>query len=110
MTPSLSFNYRPDFGDPSYGYYRRAVSDAVVPYPATSQLYSIYESSVYGGPSAGRFAGVSFSVDNTIEAKTKARSSDTSGADRKITILQGLSFGTGIVQRTHSLIQSKGEC
>jgi uncharacterized protein YggE len=94
MTPSLSFNYRPDFGDPSYGYYRRAVSDAVVPYPATSQLYSIYESSVYGGPSAGRFAGVSFSVDNTIEAKTKARSSDTSGADRKITILQGLSFAS----------------
>jgi len=94
MTPSLSFNYRPDFGDPSYGYYRRAVSDAVVPYPATSQLYSIYESSVYGGPGPGRFAGISFSVDNTIEAKTKARSSDTSGADRKITILQGLSFAS----------------
>jgi lipopolysaccharide assembly outer membrane protein LptD (OstA) len=94
MTPNVSFNYRPDFGDPNYGYYRRAVSDAIVPYPASSQLYSIYESSVYGGPSAGKFAGVSFSVDNTIEAKMKARSSDTSGADRKVTLLQGLSFSS----------------
>ncbi|WP_345947886.1 putative LPS assembly protein LptD [Mucilaginibacter sp. PAMB04274] len=94
MTPSLSFNYRPDFGDPVYGYYRQVVSDAIVPYPATSQKYSIYESSVFGGPSSGRFAGVSFSLDNTIEAKMKARSTDTSGADRKVSILQGLSLST----------------
>lgn len=94
MTPSISFNYRPDFGDPSYGYYRRAVSDATVPYPSSSTLYSIFESSVYGGPSAGKFAGLSFSVDNTIEAKMKARSSDTSGADRKVSLLQGLSFSS----------------
>ncbi|MVN89649.1 putative LPS assembly protein LptD [Mucilaginibacter aquatilis] len=94
MTPSLSFNYRPDFGDPAYGYFRRAVSDAVVPYPATSQLYSIYERAVYGGPSAGKFAGISFALDNTIEAKMRARSTDTSGADRKVSLLQGLSLNT----------------
>ena len=94
MTPSISFNYRPDFGDPSYGYYRRAVSDAVVPYPSTSQLYSIYEGSVYGGPSAGKFAGISFSLDNTIEAKMRARSTDTSGTDRKVSLLQGLSLAS----------------
>jgi lipopolysaccharide assembly outer membrane protein LptD (OstA) len=94
MTPSVSFNYRPDFGDPSYGYYRRAVSSAIVPYPATTAQYSIFDSAVFGGPSAGRFAGISFSVDNTIEAKMRAKSSDTSGADRKVAILQGLSFAS----------------
>jgi hypothetical protein len=94
MTPQISFNYRPDFGDPSYGYYRRAVSSAIVPYPATTTQYSIFENAVYQSPQAGRFAGISFSLDNTIEAKMRAKSSDTSGADRKVAILQGLSFSS----------------
>jgi len=93
-TPSISFNYRPDFGDPSYGYYRTAVSSATVPYPYYAQRYSIFEQSVYGGPSAGKQAGIGFSLDNTIEAKVKAKSTDTSGVDRKIPILQGLTIST----------------
>jgi len=94
MTPSVGFSYRPDFGAPSYGYYRRAVSDAVPPYPVSSTYYSIFDGAVYGGPARGKFAGINLSVDNTIEAKMKARSTDTSGLDRKVSILQGLSFGT----------------
>jgi hypothetical protein len=93
-TPSISFSYRPDFGDPSYGYYRTAVSDATVPFPYTAQRYSIFEQSVYGGPSPGKQAGIGFSLDNTIEAKVKAKSTDTSGIDKKIPILQGLTFST----------------
>ena len=93
-TPSISFNYRPDYGDPSYGYYRSAVSTATVPYPYTDQRYSIFEQSVYGGPSAGKQAGVGFSLDNTIEAKLKPKSTDTSGTPRKVPILQGLSLST----------------
>ncbi|WP_374949776.1 putative LPS assembly protein LptD [Mucilaginibacter sp.] len=93
-TPSISFSYRPDFGDPSYGYYRTAVSPASVPYPYTAQRYSIFEQSVYPGPGPGKQAGIGFSLDNTIEAKVKAKSTDTSGTDRKIPILQGLSIST----------------
>nr|WP_249665316.1 putative LPS assembly protein LptD [Mucilaginibacter sp. Bleaf8] len=94
MTPSLSFSYTPDFGDPRYGYYRTVTSDAVVPYPVTSSTYSIFDGSPFGGPSRGKSAGIGLTVDNTIEAKLKAKSTDTTGADRKITILQGLSFST----------------
>lgn len=93
-TPSISFSYKPDFGDPGYGYYKTAVSPASVPYPYTTQRYSIFEQSVYGGPSIGKQAGIGFSLDNTIEAKMKAKSTDTSGQDRKIPILQGLSLST----------------
>ncbi|TFF39598.1 putative LPS assembly protein LptD [Mucilaginibacter psychrotolerans] len=93
-TPQISFSYRPDFGDPSYGYYRTAVSAASVPYPYTSQQYSIFEQSAYPGPSAGKQAGIGFSLDNTIEAKLKPKSTDTSGVPRKIPILQGLSLST----------------
>jgi len=94
MTPSISFTYKPDFSDPSYGYYKTIVSNAVIPYPATSQIYSIFQNGVYGGPSAGKQAGLSFSVDNTIEAKVRAKSTDTSTADKHIKILDGLSFST----------------
>lgn len=93
-TPSFSFSYRPDFGDPSYGYYRTAVSSASVPYPYTAQRYSIFEQSVYGGPSTGKQAGIGFSLDNTIEAKLKPKSTDTSGTSRKIPILQGLTISS----------------
>ena len=94
MTPSISFGYTPDFSDPSYGYYKTAVSNATIPYPYTYTKYSIFEGSVYGSPSGGKQAGLSFSLDNTIEAKVKPKSTDTSGTPRKITILQGLSFST----------------
>ncbi|RYZ99337.1 MAG: LPS-assembly protein LptD [Sphingobacteriaceae bacterium] len=94
MTPSISFNYKPDFSDPSYGYYRTAVSDAAIPFGYTAQSYSIYEQSVYGGPSAGKSAGIGFNLDNTIDAKIRPKSTDTSSTDKKIQILQGLSFST----------------
>ncbi|WP_255563514.1 putative LPS assembly protein LptD [Mucilaginibacter rivuli] len=94
MTPSISFQYRPDFSDPGYGYYKTIVSSATIPYPYTSQKYSIFEQGVYGGPSGGKSAGLAFSLDNTIEAKLRARKSDTSQTPRKIQLLQGLSFST----------------
>ncbi|GAB3925728.1 putative LPS assembly protein LptD [Mucilaginibacter myungsuensis] len=94
ITPSISFNYRPDFSSLGYNYNQIAVSNASIPYPATVQRYSIYEQSVYGGPSGGRSAGLAFSIDNTIEAKVRAKSSDTSGKDRNVPILQGLSLNS----------------
>lgn len=94
MTPQIGFSYQPDFSDPSYGYYKTAISQATVPYPYSSLKYSIFEQSVYGGPPVGRQAGLSFSMDNTIEAKVGAKSTDTSQQDKKISILQGLSLST----------------
>ncbi len=94
ITPSVSFQYRPDFADPKYGYYNTIVSNATIPYPYTFQTYSIFEQSVYGGPGGGKSAGLSLSVNNDIEAKVRASSSDTSGKDRIIPLIQGLSFST----------------
>jgi hypothetical protein len=93
-TPTIGFNYRPDFGDPSYGYYKTAVSSATVPYPYYSQRYSIFEQSVYRAVFRVSRRVSGFSLDNTIEAKVKAKSTDTSGVDRKIPILQGLTFSS----------------
>lgn len=91
MTPSVSFGYNPDFSDPSYGYYKTIVSNAAIPYPYTSLTYSVFPD---GFPSAGKQAGIGFSLDNTIEAKFKPKTTDTSGLPRKVPILQGLTFST----------------
>jgi hypothetical protein len=93
-TPSIGFTYKPDFSDPSYGYYRTIVSNAVVPYPSTFTTYSIFQNGVYGGPSAGKQAGLSFSLDNTIEAKVRPKATDTSQTPKHIKILDGLSLST----------------
>lgn len=94
MTPSISFNYRPDYSGDSYNYYKYVVSNPAIPYPYSLTKYSIYDGLLYGGPAGGRSAGLAISVDNTIEAKVRAKSTDTTNADRKVPILQGLSFST----------------
>lgn len=87
VTPSVNLNYRPDFSDPMFGFYRRHIDAS-----GRDLQYSIFEGGIYGSPSAGRSMGIGFSVDNNIEAKVKT-TSDTSGAAfRKVKILQGLTF------------------
>ena len=93
-TPSLSFSYHPDFSDPSFGYYQYAISSATIPYPISYQKYSIFQNAVYGGPSTGKTAGLGLTIDNNIEAKMRARSTDTSGTARKIKILDGFNVST----------------
>jgi lipopolysaccharide assembly outer membrane protein LptD (OstA) len=91
MTPTVSFNYNPDFSNPSYGYYKTAVSNATIPYPSSSINYSIFQD---GFPSPGKQAGIGLNLDNTIQAKLKPKATDTSGKPRHIDLLQGLSFST----------------
>ena len=90
MTPSINFNYRPDFGSDRYGYYKDVVSNV----NGDIERYSIYEGSVYGGPGFGKQAGIGFNIDNNIEGKRRAAAQDsvqTSTSD-KIPILQNFSF------------------
>src|SRR5690606_30616333 len=84
-SPSVNFNYRPDFADERFGFYRRYQD-----INGNESLYSIYENAVFGGPGRGESMGIGFSVDNNFEAKVRSES-DSSGF-KKIPLLQGLSF------------------
>ena len=92
-TPSISFNYRPDFGAARFGYYRNAAASI-----DTTIRYSIYQNGIYGGPGFGKQAGIGFSIDNNIEAKRRAvqdTSSTGTAANTnmdKVPLLQNLSF------------------
>lgn len=85
ITPSVNFNYRPDFSDPRFGFYRRFQDQT-----GQENIYSIYENSIFGGPGRGESMGIGFSIDNNVEAKV--RSTEDSTGFKKIKILQGLSF------------------
>lgn len=87
VTPSINFNYRPDFSDPRYGFYQHYIDQY-----GNQNVYSIFSQGIYGSPSAGRSAGIGFSIDNNIEAKVKSKSDTTDGGFKKIPILQGLTF------------------
>jgi hypothetical protein len=95
VTPTVGFSYRPDFAAGKYGYY------GTIEENNRTTRYSYYENSIYGSPGAGRSAGISFSVDNNIEAKRREKKTtsetdttqNTNGAQAdKIPIIQGLSF------------------
>lgn len=87
MTPTVNFNYRPDFGASKYGYFRNIQGDTA----KVSERYSIFGSSVFSTPSPGRVAGIGFSIDNNLEAKVRSTADSTKNSVN-IPILQSLSF------------------
>ena len=111
MTPSFSLTYKPDFAASNYGYYKNQtyytntkpelsvpIANNGTQYLRDSKgkplTYSIFEQGIFGGPSAGKQASIGFSVDNNVELKILSRK-DTSGtAEKKIPIIQGLTFSS----------------
>ena len=106
MTPSVSFSYRPDFSKESYGYYLPAeyYTDDIRPGMSVptgefvkDQFGNPVRYSVFmnGGPSQNRSGSVGFSLDNNVELKVRNRKDTTGTGERKLAILQGLTFNTG---------------
>lgn len=89
VTPSISFNYRPDFSDPKYGYYQEVQVDSL----GNTERKSIYQGFVYGSPSSGESAAVGFSLNNNIEMKVRDKK-DTLSGTKKIPIFENLSFSS----------------
>src|SRR5690606_6756807 len=87
VTPSINVNYRPDFSDERYSFYRDFTDEN-----GTYRRYSIFENAIYGTPSAGKSFGIGFSVDNTLEAKIRNDKDTTGTGVKKVPIIQGLTF------------------
>ncbi|MDE3059017.1 MAG: LPS-assembly protein LptD, partial [Bacteroidota bacterium] len=71
LTPSLSYNYQPDFSKSTFGYYGtyRDTAGRIV-------KYDRFQNEVYGGAPAGEQQAITLHVGNLFEMKTE--SSDTS--------------------------------
>ena len=76
LTPSLRFDYAPDFGSSNYGYYDsylRTNADGSV----SLVDYSPYQGSLYGVPGKGKTGRISLSLDNNIEMKIRSDKDST---------------------------------
>jgi len=82
LTPSISYNYRPDFDPNVYGFFGQS---------AALQSYNPYQGTVYGGPPSGENQSISFSFVNNIEGKFLSRR-DTSSKFKKIAFLENLTL------------------
>ncbi|MCR6638441.1 MAG: putative LPS assembly protein LptD [Sporocytophaga sp.] len=92
LIPTLNYTYRPDFsklfGGPSYQVIpvRTSASGS-----ATEQTLSRYNGFLYGAPGRGQSNLLSFSLNNTLEAKVKTKN-DSVNPTKKIPILENVSM------------------
>jgi len=89
LSPSLSVSYRPDFSEPQYGYYKTVQNNI----NGNTSKYSIFEQSLYGGPSAGKSGSIGFTLGNNLEMKVRS-SKDTVNNFKKIKIFESLNFSS----------------
>ncbi len=88
FTPSLAFSFRPDFSDQKFGFYQKIRDDRSLSNP---EVFSLFESGSFGGPTRGRSESVSFSLNNNIEMKVRNKN-DTISGFTKVKILESLNF------------------
>ena len=66
ITPTISYNYTPDFSDEKYGYWGQ-YTDA----SGNTVKYSQFEKEIFGGAPMGETQSLQFGVGNLFEMKTK---------------------------------------
>ena len=87
FTPTISFNYAPDFSAKRYGYwdtYQKTDAKGNV----TMVEYNMYQGTLYGAPGKGKTGSVSVDISNNIEMKIK--SDDDSTGFKKISLIDEL--------------------
>ncbi len=89
ITPTISLSGSPDYGDPFWGYYGRYTRPGYNGAPQ-EVVYSRFPNATFGVPGRGKSGIVSFSVANNLEAKVRSRTDSLE--DRKISLIENLSF------------------
>lgn len=91
ITPSLSFSYRPDFGQSKFGMWDRVQVDST----GRMEYYSYVENGIYGYTGRGSSGSISLSVSNNLEMKV-LDTKDTTGTAKfkKVKLIDNLSFNT----------------
>ncbi|MCC5943379.1 MAG: LPS-assembly protein LptD [Bernardetiaceae bacterium] len=79
LTPTIGFNYRPDFADERFGFYQEVPIDN----EGNTRPFSRLDGN-YGRPSMGRQGAVSLSLDNNVEMKLL----QADGTTKKVPILE----------------------
>lgn len=88
VIPSIGFSYQPDFGQPSWGYYKNY-------YNAMGEMtpYSIFDGSIFGSPSRGMTGALTYNISNNIEMKVRSKE-DSTGV-KKVKLFESLNISGG---------------
>jgi hypothetical protein len=85
IRPSVALSYKPDLT--AQDFYEDTLNrDGRV------GRFNIYEGSIYSPFSSGTFGGVSFGIDNNIEAKFRTKDTTAEGGVKKIRLIDGFGF------------------
>lgn len=94
LTPTVSYNLRPDFSDPSYGYYQEVQTDSL----GTTRLFNRFDQGIFGSPSRGESQAIGFGLTSVLEMKYRSKESFEPDFDEaadkfeRITLLDNLSL------------------
>ena len=93
LTPQVAAVYRPDFGSNYWGYYANVRKNLFDP---TVSQYSHFDivNGVYGLPPSGKYAAVTWSLNNNFEMKVFSKK-DTVTHERKLGILDRFNISGG---------------
>jgi len=99
LSPSISYNYTPDFSTPAWGYYGNYTDDK-----GRTIKYDKYQKGIYGGAPQSESQTINFNLDNNLELKTQKDPGDTTSESKKIQIIHltastNYNFAPGIERR-----------
>ncbi len=107
ITPTVSYQWTPDFSDEKYGYY----SDYKKNEAGDISRYSYYEDGMFGVPSSYKQNNISFSIRSNLEAKVRD-AKDTVTGFKKIKLIENLtvsgSYNFALDSNNLSLIKVSG--
>ncbi len=89
LTPSISFNFRPDYSEGGWGYYDSYFN----PQQQKDIVYSHFDGGLYGAPGKGKQGSLRFSLSNNFEMKVRDRK-DTINGTKKIVLIENLSLSS----------------
>jgi hypothetical protein len=92
MSPSIGFNWSPDYKQPAWNVYDSVAFD--LRYQDSLQAYNQFQNMIFGAPSGGAAALINFGISNSFEAKVRdKRDSTSTDGYRKVPLLNSLSLG-----------------
>jgi len=90
LSPSVGFNYVPDFGSEQLGYWKTVQIDA----KGNTQKYSVFgDSPLYGTPPRQKSGALNFALNNNLEMKVRS-AKDTVTGTKKVMLIDNFAIST----------------
>ncbi len=90
LTPRVSINYTPDFGQENYGYYYNTFTDKSL----SKRTLSYYEGNAIGVPTRGNSGSISFNVNSNLQAKVFSKKDTLNGGLKLLKIFDNITLNT----------------